>query len=140
MKKIWLAALLGLALTPAGALERGTTVLGQSFVSGGVGSTERDTLNLEQAGYDLSILTAARGSGNYLADVHIRITDSQSRQVLDTDMDGPWLLVDLPAGRYQVEATRNHLVQRHFVTFLANSHSRTVFYFDNAVENELSIP
>ena len=136
MKKIWLTALLGLAFMPAGALERGTTELGQSFVSGGVGTTERDTLDLERAGYDLSILTAARGSGNYLADVHIRITDSQSRQVLETVMDGPWLLVDLPAGRYQVEATRNHFVQKHSVTFLASGHSQTVFYFDNGVEND----
>jgi hypothetical protein len=134
MKRFWFASLLGLALAPAGALERGVTDQGQPFVSGGVGATERSTLDEERNGYDLAILTAARGSGNYLADVHIRITDAQSVQVLDTTMDGPWLFVELPAGRYQVEATRNSLVQKHFVNFLASGHSQTVFYFDNRAE------
>jgi hypothetical protein len=140
MKKIWFSAILGMVFAPAGALERGMTELGQPFVSGGVGATEQDTLNQERTGYDLTILTAARDSGNYLADVHIRITDSQSKQVLDTTMDGPWLFVELPAGRYQVEATRNNRVQTHSVTFLASGHSQTVFYFDNRVESDDSAP
>jgi hypothetical protein len=140
MKSIALAALLGLAVVPAGALERGTTGLGQPFVSGGVGATEQDTLDQERTGYDLAILTAVRGSGNYLADVHIRITDAHSELVLDTDLDGPWLFVELPAGRYRVQASRNDRVQEHTVSFLASGHRQTVFYFDNAKETEGSTP
>lgn len=138
MKSILLMAALAVAMAPALALERGTTDLGQAFVSGGVGAAERGTLDLERSGYDLEVLTAAGRSGNYLADVHIRITDSQSKQVLDTLMDGPWLLIDLPAGRYQVEAVRGNRVQRHFVALLAGAHRQTVFYFDNQIEDDAS--
>lgn len=131
-----LCALLLCAATPAMPMERGRTDLGSPFVSGGVGLAEQDTLKAEGAGYALSVLTATRGAGSYLADVRIHITDANSHAVLDTLMDGPWLLVDLPAGRYEVEATRNHRVQRHTISFLARGHVQTVFYFDNHLEDE----
>ena len=130
MKRIaWVLALTWL-LQPAVAMQRGTTELGGAFLTGGVGREEIDTLNGEKSQYALSILTAAKGSGAFVADVHIRITDAQSRQVLDTVMDGPWLLVNLPAGRYQVEAVLNARVQKSAVTIGAGDHHRTAFYFD----------
>jgi len=136
-------AWIGLALcaaAPTQALQRGTTDLGRAYISGGVGAAEQETLRTEGKGYGLAILTAARGSGDFLADVHVHITDAQSRTVLDTVMDGPWLLVDLPAGRYAVEATRNGRVQQHTVEFLANGRVETVFYFDNHLESDALAP
>lgn len=138
MKQYRLTAFLALAFLTtgvsagltAGAQERGKTEAGQAFVSGGIGQTERDALQSTRRRFGLAIQTAIRGSRDYLADVHIRITDSHARQMLETDMDGPWLLVDLPAGRYQIEATRNHRVQRHAVAFLAGEHGQMNFFFD----------
>jgi hypothetical protein len=130
MRHIALLLALAWSLQPAAAMVRGTTDLGVPFVSGGVGTEEVATLSDEKKRYALAILTAAQGSGSFLADVRIRISDAQSKLLLDTVMDGPWLLVDLPAGRYQVEASRNDLVQKKFVTFSAGDHRQTVFYFD----------
>jgi len=130
MKRIALLLALACSLQPAGAMLRGTTDLGVPFVSGGVGTEEVATLSDEKKRYSLAILTAAKGSGAFLADVRIRISDEHSKVVLDTVMDGPWLLVDLPAGRYQVEASVNTLVQKKSVTFSAGDHRETVFYFD----------
>jgi len=130
MKRVvWMLAL-AWSLQPAGAMQRGTTELGGAFVTGGVGQEEVDALNSEKSQYPLAILTAAKGSGAFLADVHIRITDAQSRQVLGTVMDGPWLLVNLPAGRYQVEAVLNSRVQKSVVTIGTGDHHQTAFYFD----------
>jgi len=127
-------------LQPAWTMVRGTTELGQPFVTGGVGADEIDTLNREKAQYALAILTAAKGSGAFLADVHIRITDAKSKQVLDSVMDGPWLLVDLPAGRYLVEAVLNSRVQKSVVTLGAGDHRQTAFYFDVPGEVQSSSP
>jgi hypothetical protein len=135
-----MSAVLLCVATPAHAMERGMTDLGKPFVSGGVGATEQGALRAEGPGYGLAILTAASGTGNFLADVRIHITDAQSHEVLDTLMDGPWLLVDLPAGRYEVEATRNHHAQKHTVSFLARGHAETIFYFDNHLEDEAIVP
>jgi len=121
-------------------MARGTTDLGKPFITGGVGADEQAALRTEGADYGLAILTAESGSGNFLADVRIQITDAQSRQVLDTTMDGPWLLVDLPAGRYEVAASRNHRVQKHTVSFPANGHIQTTFYFDNHLEDPQITP
>jgi hypothetical protein len=138
MRHIALLLALAWSLQPAAAMLRGTTDLGGPFVSGGVGTEEVATLSDEKKRYALAILTAAKGSGAFLADVRIRISDEQSKLVLDTVMDGPWLLVDLPAGRYQIEATQNARAQKKVVTFSAGDHRQTVFYFDtqDQVESE----
>jgi hypothetical protein len=135
MKRLCSTVLLALAFAPAGAGAQGMTDSGRPFISGGIGQAERDALQSARHRYGLAIQTAVRGSRDYLADVHIRITDSKARPVLETDMDGPWLLVDLPAGRYQVEATRHHRVQRHAVSFLAGGHGQANFYFDDEHAN-----
>jgi hypothetical protein len=140
MKRITLMlAFVGL-LQPAGAMVRGTTELGGPFVTGGVGAEEADTLTREKNQYAFAILTAAKGSGAFLADVHVRIVDEQSRLVLDTVMDGPWLLVDLPAGRYQVEAVLDSRVQKSVVTIRAGDHRQAAFYFDTHDEVQSSPP
>jgi hypothetical protein len=138
MRPIALMLALAWSLQPAAAMMRGTTDLGVPFLSGGVGIEEVATLSDEKHRYALAILTAAEGSGEFLADVRIRIRDEQSKLVLDTVMDGPWLLVDLPAGRYQIEATQNARVQKKFVTFRTGDHRQSVFYFDrpDQVESE----
>jgi hypothetical protein len=130
MRHIALLLALTWLLQPVAAMVRGTTEVGVPFVTGGVGTEEVATLTDEKKRYALAILTAAKGSGAFLADVRIRITDGQSHLILDTVMDGPWLLVDLPAGRYQIEAFQNARVQMKFVRFSTGDHRQAVFYFD----------
>jgi hypothetical protein len=126
-----LALALGVAAAlPALALTQGNGDLGRPFVSGGVTSDEIAMINSQKSQFSLSILTVAQGSGAYLADVHVRITDDHSQQVLNTTMDGPYLLVDLPAGRYQVEATLGSTVRTTTVALRGNEHRQTAFQFD----------
>jgi hypothetical protein len=145
MRHIALLLALAWSMQPAAAMLRGTTDLGGLFVSGGVGTEEVATLSDEKKRYTLAILTAAKGSGAFLADVRIRISDEQSKLVLDTVMDGPWLLVDLPAGRYQIEASQNEAsqnarAQKKAVAFSAGDHRQTVFYFDTHDQVEIERP
>lgn len=50
-------------------------------------------------------LVFAAGSGDYLSLVATRIADAQGRTVFEVQDCGPWLLLDMPHGRYQVTAT-----------------------------------
>ncbi len=132
-----LAALLALALGPAGALQRGTSATGVAYVSGGVGDDETRALAAERHAYSLWLTTAVRRSGAYLSDVLVRIREADSGLlVLDARMDGPWLFAALPPGRYEVEAVRQDLapgrveIKRDTLALAAGEQRRTVLYFD----------
>ena len=103
---------LALALTAVSAPETaratksGSTDAGIAFVTGGVSEDQRTQMRSERRGYSYWLSTAARGSGAYLADVQVRITEAVGgKLVLEVNMDGPWLFVALPQGRYAVQAT-----------------------------------
>lgn len=96
-----------IAVTPlrAAATLEGPTRQGLSFAAGGIGTGEREALDARRAGYQLWVRVAARNSGAYLADSHVRIADESGRPVLDATLPGPWLLVGLRAGKYRVEVS-----------------------------------
>lgn len=128
----WLAA-------PARAeVERGTTMDGHAFLEGGIGQDEVRTLEGERGNYALTVITAERRHGEYLSDVHLRIMDARGTPVLDRTLTGPLLLVDLPPGRYTLEAAYRDAVRRSAVTLHPNEHRRLVIGFDvpaDAVSN-----
>ena len=100
-----LALALPLALPVAAEPVRGTANSGVAFVSGGASDEELASLRTERGQYSFWLTTAARGSGAYLADVVVRITNASGKAVLEHTMAGPWLYAALPAGRYTVAAT-----------------------------------
>jgi hypothetical protein len=131
---------LGLALALCAgsqAMERGVTDRGIQFVAGGVGETEQMALAEDSRAYTFWLTTAARGSGAYLANVQVRITDARTGQaVLDRTVDGPWLLVALPPGQYKLEATSRgdagyppQTQKASFIT-LPGAQKRMTLYFD----------
>ena len=75
-----------------------------SFVSGGVGGDERSAMQAIRADYNLSLLFSVQGSGEYLSDVKVSITDAKGNTLLETVSDGPMLLASLKPGHYNVSA------------------------------------
>ena len=136
MKQLALCLFLATLLPAASALTRGTTQMGQAFVSGGITPDEIDVIKDEKKQYSLAILTVARGSGAYLADVHVTIVDGQQQSVLDVVMDGPWLLVNLPAGRYKVSAVLDSAKQEQTLSVGAQDHRQLNFTFETHDEVE----
>jgi hypothetical protein len=88
----------------AQGLKEGTTTDGRRYVAGGIGIEEVAALQQQAPGFSLQLITAAP-SGAYLAGTEVRITDASNAVVLETTIDAPWLLVDLPGGRYTVRAS-----------------------------------
>jgi hypothetical protein len=82
------------------------------------------------------VRTAARGSGAWLTDVHLTIRDADDHKVFDRQMDGPFLLIDLPPGRYDVVGVHDGEVTRQAVTIPEHGHRESMLYFP--VEGEVA--
>ena len=103
---------------------------GGRAVSGGVSLEERSALEARREAYNLWVITAARKSGTYMAQVRVKVSDAQQRVVFDGELEGPWLFIDLPLGRYRIEARLGDQVQRRNSTIHPGDHHQAVFYFD----------
>ena len=84
-----------------------------TFVSGGVGEDEREAMKAMRADYDLSLLFAVKGSGEYVSDVTVKIKNSSGSVCLDTVADGPMLYAKLRPGKYSISANRDgHVIDK----------------------------
>ena len=84
-------------------------------VSGGVSLNARD--NLRSVEKDANVkMVFALNTGNYVSDVHVKVTDSKGRVVIDDTSNGPWVLAKLPPGSYTATATYNGKAVTHRFT------------------------
>jgi hypothetical protein len=66
----------------------------------------------------------------YLAEVQLKIKDSQGNVVVDTTTEGPFFLADLPLGKYQISAEHDGVIKTNVVRITAKKHQRIVFLWD----------
>jgi hypothetical protein len=50
-------------------------------------------------------LEFAAANGDFLGDPAVTVTDGSGKQVFSAQCNGPWVLIELPAGSYKVHAT-----------------------------------
>lgn len=113
----------------AQSLREGRTSQDRRYVAGGIGLDESEQMKAMARDFPLSITVAAK-SGAYLADSHIKIQDARGQVVLDTQLDSPYLLVDLAPGKYSVEAKFQGKTQRRSVDLSASLPAQVTFGFD----------
>lgn len=105
-----------LPISPVHAADaRVQTSGGISYVSGGVGDDSIAKLNALAGQFNLKLVFALQ-SGNYVSDVKVVIADGRGKTLLDTTSAGPWFLVKLPAGNYQIVATFEDKTVKRSVT------------------------
>ena len=124
-----LVAALVLAGAGASAALWDHAVGGIPFVEGGIGRDDVLLMDAQRSAYALALRTAALRSGAYLADVHLRITDAAGVLVFERTLQGPWLLIDLPPGRYEIVGVHEGVVARQEVLVPAHGHREAVMYF-----------
>jgi hypothetical protein len=78
---------------------------GIRYVSGGVGEGERAELDALSNQFNLRLLFAMQGSGEYLSAVRVNIRDARGETVLTAESKGPWFFAQLAPGDYTVEAS-----------------------------------
>ena len=103
-------------------------------IAGGVGIGARARLSSEAADDHNVKMVFALDSGNYVADVDVKVTDSSGRAVVGGVAAGPWLYAKLPPGGYTATATyRGKTVSEKFT--VGRSGQRTaLFRWPAAVE------
>lgn len=78
---------------------------GIRYVSGGVGEGERAELDALSNQFNLRLLFAMQGSGEYLSAVRVNILDARGGTILTAESKGPWFFAQLAPGDYTVEAS-----------------------------------
>lgn len=124
---VWLTT--SLAVPATAAIDEGSTANGRPYVSGGIGQGEVEQLKLRADKFSLQLIVSAR-SGAYLADMNVRITGTDSQKILDTQLNAPWLLVDLAPGAYTVAVTHAGQTQERKVTLAPGKREQIVVQFD----------
>ena len=117
------------AAAPAPAVPAQTQQGGVPYVSGGIGADESAALKAQFPKYAIALTFAKvqEGKNVFLASVPVKILDASGSTVLDVTTDGPYLLVDVPPGKYEVVATYEGKEQRAAVQVAAGKTSERAF-------------
>jgi hypothetical protein len=86
------------------ALPAAQSAAGVKYMQGGVGKDESEAMLRESKSYPLALVFSGGRSNEYLANIDVRVRDAAGKTVLQTNAGGPIMLVDLPAGKYVVDA------------------------------------
>ena len=103
-----------------------------AYLTGGIGSDESEAMRRAAASYPLMLELVAPGGGwhdQYVADAQVEIDDPAGKALLTTMVDGPLLLVRLPAGNYALHVAWNGAVERRNVTIARGEQQHVVFEF-----------
>jgi hypothetical protein len=111
--------LAALAVLAAPALHAAT--VDTQLTCGGVGNDERRELAAAMQGANMALEFSLAGRGNYIADVDLKVTAAgHSEALVSARTDGPLCYVELPPGRYRVEASYNGTTRTAMTTVPAN--------------------
>lgn len=79
---------------------------GVDFIMGGIGSDESEAMRAEGKWWPLLIeFSEHTADGDvWISDTRVRILNASEQTVFDQVCDGPFLLVNLPAGHYTIAA------------------------------------
>jgi hypothetical protein len=94
----------------AQGITKGQTEKGIPYMSGGVGSEEREQMTEQAGAYNLGLAFAGK-SRQFLSDVNVAILDDKGNEIVRAISYGPWFFVKLPPGNYNVRATYGGKVQ-----------------------------
>lgn len=115
---------------PLGAiLESKSTEKGVRYISGGVGVSEREGLAQVKSQYNLRLLFAVQGSGEYLSDIQVRVDEAAGPTRLTAVSTGPLFYARLPPGRYDLTVDAAGRVQTRQVTVPASGATDQSFYW-----------
>ena len=110
------------ALTPQ-------TANGVRYVSGGIGIEERAWLAEHGKEFNIHATFAVVPGGEYVADVQVQILASEGKAVLKTTVNGPQLMVALPAGSYRLIASHDGQTLKREFTVSQTARSTLVLGF-----------
>ncbi len=122
MKKfIFLSMLLALSATAFGAAN-------PVIFNGGVTVEERESA--PDRGTRLVFFVTA---GNFLSNIDVIVSSDSGSELVNTTTEGPWLILDLDPGRYQVTAERSNGEVQSLVIEVGESSQEFGFSFSEEI-------
>jgi hypothetical protein len=103
-----------------------TAPSGVKYLSGAIGESEQNAFDAQRKDFSLRLTFVQKSSGAYVADVTVVISNTHG-EVLNVVVPGPFLMVQLAPGTYQIKATYNGEQQNKTLTI--KQPKNQVFYF-----------
>jgi hypothetical protein len=100
-----------------------------AFVSGGVGDEDRAAMRAMARDYNLRLQFATTGSGQYLAEVNVTLSDDKGKTLLDTLADGPLFFAKVAPGRYRITVAEGGRTQSRTIVVPEASAVQQAFYW-----------
>lgn len=116
-------------LPPGGSIQVKTTDQGIRYTSGGVGESEREELRSIADRFNLRIMSAMQGGGEYLADLRVQISDANGNVVLSDTTKGPYFLAQIPPGTYTVSVSGRDQTQQQTIKIDGPRQTRLDLYW-----------
>jgi hypothetical protein len=111
-----------------------------SYVSGGICTGGVEQMKSMAKDFPLEVVLVEKAEENekenYIADVKVKINDAKDNLILDVVTEGPFLLVDLPDGSYQITAEFHHVIKTRKVKINKNKHERVVLLWPAQPQGE----
>lgn len=109
---------------------------GAQAASGGVGLNARDDLRARAPDHNVKMVFALT-TGNYVADVQVKVMDRSGKTVVDGVSDGPWMYAKLPPGSYTARATYGGHTRTQKFTVGRSGTKTAHFRWPASVEREI---
>ena len=85
-----------------------------------------------QGDYNLHLLFAVRGTGEYLADIPVTIADAKGKVLVEAVSQGPFFYARLLAGRYRVTAGKGSSAITRTVSVPSRGAANEAFYWSES--------
>lgn len=107
------------------------------YVSGGIGKDESTAMKSVEKQWPLSMEFAENqgGHADYVAGVDVVVRDASGRTALQATTDGPFMMAQLPPGRYTIEASLNGNTKRESVTIKGGAPAHATFVWPADTDN-----
>lgn len=110
-----------------------------TYITGGVGLCEANTMQSLSADYPLDIVFIQKlgQQEEFLADVKVQILDRYRHLLLDIVTKGPYLFMELPQGKYLIVAEYNGELKKQWVSIRSKGNKKIVFWWPILQTSEL---
>lgn len=100
------------------------------YMTGGI-AEEAEMMRGIAKDYALEVVLVQKSKEieTFLADVNVQILNEQQQVKLEITTAGPYLYVNLPAGRYEIVANFNGEMKKQKATITANKHKKVIFWW-----------
>jgi hypothetical protein len=104
---------------------------GIAYISGGVGEEETNAILSEAKQWPLllELSQIENGRGVWIFGAQIKVIDSHKKAIFDAQADGPYMLINLESGDYQIQASYQGVEQKRSVSVKAGTPQKIVIFW-----------